>query len=197
MSKSNKNQEVEVQGVVEVELADSQIGVAFEDAIKAKKGEDEVKMDMIAAGSSFKTVTRQFNELMVATGRAISKEDKDELVSSSVEDVSTEEGFDAAVAALMEKSDTFSEKSAAGLVRAYAKKNEMDCYKKVTSSGNRNPFVANFHEALIANPNMDEDGLNAVIDALDPVHQVNPRRWFSQHNTIRKTVNKVAESCGL
>ena len=82
------------------------------------------------------------------------------------------------------------------MVRAYAKKLEMPCFKAPTGDGTpRNPFVTLFHEALINDPDMTEQDLRDLIASLDEDYQVNPNRWFNQHNNIRKTVNKVAERC--
>lgn len=170
---------------------------AFSAAVEADKSEDDIKMAMIGAGATFKNVTRLYNEYMVETGLAMTREAKAELVESTVTlkstDLTTEDGFGKAVARIAEKGTNISEASAASLVRAYAKKNEMECYAKPKGSGAvRNPFVQNFHAALIANPNMDEDGLRAVIAELEPQQQVNPTRWFNQHNAIRKMVNQIA-----
>lgn len=170
---------------------------AFNKAIDADKSEDDIKMAMIGAGATFKNVTRLYNENLVATGRAMTKEDKATLVEESVTakgaDLTTEEGFGKVQAAIVKGGTNVSESSAAALIRAYAKKNELECYAKPKGSGAvRNPFVQNFHAALIENPHMDEDGLKAVIADLEPQQQVNPTRWFNQHNAIRKMVNKIA-----
>ena len=169
---------------------------SFNVSIDAGKEEDDIKMDMIGAGATFKNVTRLYNDYMVQSGRAMTKEAKSEVVETSVKDVAlaSEEGFDSAVAAVVKGSKGVNEKSAAGLVRAWAKKAEVECYAKPKGSGaTRNPFVNNFHAALIENPNMDEAGLKAVIAGLEEKQQINPTRWFNQHNSIRKMVNKIAE----
>ncbi len=170
---------------------------AFNTAIDAGKEEDDIKMAMIGAGATFKNVTRLYNDYLVQTGRAMTKEAKAELVEGAVTakgaDLTTEDGFGKVQAAVVKGGTNVSESSAAALIRAFAKKNEMECYAKPKGTGAvRNPFVTNFHEALIANPHMDEDGLKAVIAALEPQQQVNPTRWFNQHNAIRRMVNKIA-----
>lgn len=181
----------------QVDEAAEKILAAFNKAIDADKSEDDIKMAMIGAGATFKNVTRLYNENLVATGRAMTKEAKATLVEESVTakgaDLTTEEGFGKVQAAIVKGGTNVSESSAAALIRAYAKKNELECYAKPKGSGAvRNPFVQNFHAALIENPHMDEDGLKAVIAELEPQQQVNPTRWFNQHNAIRKMVNKIA-----
>ena len=171
--------------------------VAFTDAVAAEKSEDDIKMDMIGAGASFKNVTRLYNEYLVGAGLAMTKEAKAEVVTSAVDglDLTEEEGFDAAVAAVVKGGTNITVASASGLVRAWAKKQDpaVECFAKPKGSGAiRNPFVVNFHAALIENPNMDEQGLKDVIAALDEKNQVNPTRWFNQHNAIRKMANAIA-----
>lgn len=168
---------------------------AFNDASDAGKSEDDVKMAMIGAGATFKNVTRLFNQYMVDTGKAISREAKAELVEKHADgaDLADEAGFNEAVASIVSEGTGVSEASASSLIRAWAKKAEVECYAKPKGTGaTRNPFVVNFHNALIANPSMDEQGLKDVIAALEPQQQVNPTRWFNQHNAIRKMVNKIA-----
>lgn len=167
---------------------------AFNAAVTGSKKEDDIKMDMIGAGATFKNVTRLFNQYMVDTGQAMSKEDKTTLLDENLKeaDLSTEEGFKAATAVVVEKGNNVTEGSAAGLVRAWAKKAEVECYKAPASEGTRNPFIPNFHAAMIANPQLDEAGLKKVIaDLPEDEQRVNPLRHFNHHNSIRKMVNKA------
>jgi len=194
MAKANP---AEVATEETVEDPNAAVQVAFTDAIAAEKSEDDVKMAMIGAGASFKNVTRLYNEYLVGAGLAMTKEAKTEVVESAVDglDLTGEEGFDAAVAAVVEGGTNITVASASGLVRAWAKKQDpvIECFAKPKGSGAiRNPFVVNFHAALIENPHMDEQGLKDVIAALDEKNQVNPTRWFNQHNAIRKMANAIA-----
>tara|TARA_R110000803_G_scaffold94312_1_gene161934 strand:+ start:2816 stop:3430 length:615 start_codon:yes stop_codon:yes gene_type:complete len=200
MAKSKKN-DVELEIVEDTQAAEEEadtnadINAAFSEAVNAEKDEDAVKMDMIQAGATFKNVTRLFNQYMIDAGLAISTADRKQIVDDTLEgmDLSTEEGFDAAVTALMDSVQGATDRSAAALVRSFGKKGELEVFAKPkTEGGNRNPFVSVFHAALIENPSMDEQGLKDVIAALEPTHQVNPNRWFSQHNNIRKTANAIA-----
>lgn len=179
----------------EIEDTENEIRNAFDEAITAEKEEDDIKMAMIGAGATFKNVTRLYNQYMIDAGLAISKADRNQIVEDVLEgcDLDTEELFDAAVNALVESIKGATDRSAASLIRAYAKKNEIEVYVKPKGEGgSRNPFVRIFHEQLIENPKMTEDELKAIIEGLDPDHQTNPTRWFSQHNNIRKTANAIA-----
>lgn len=169
----------------------------FEVGMEKGMEEDDIKMKMIGAKSAanFKNVTRIFNQFMIDTGHAISREAKTEIVEAHVDgaDLASEEGFNEAVSAIAKEATGVSEKSAASLIRSWAKKAEVECFSKPKGSGAiRNPFVTDFHAALIANPKMDEQGLKDVISSLEPQNQVNPNRWFNQHNAIRKMVNQIA-----
>lgn len=168
---------------------------AFNEGVESEQDEDSIKMLMIQEGATFKNVTRLYNQFMIDAGLAISKSDRNQIVDETLEgvDLSTEDAFDAATEALVANVKGATERSAAALVRSFAKKNEVECYKKPAGEGGtRNPFVQVFHEALIENPSMDEDGLKAIIAGLEEKHQVNPTRWFNQHNNIRKTANAIA-----
>jgi len=172
---------------------------AFEAAMAEGKEEDDVKLAMISAGASFKNVTRFYNQFMIESGRAISKADRDVIIENTIGalDLSTEESFGEAVAALS-TALSCNENSAKATIRAYAKKNERPVFAAEKSdSKSRNPFVRLFHEALVDNPNFTEDDLKSLLASLEPEHQVNPLRWFSQHNNIRIMVNNIAKKYGV
>jgi hypothetical protein len=205
MAKAKKVQEptedtqdvsAEDQAAAEQEAdTNADINAAFSEALGAEKDEDAVKMDMIQAGATFKNVTRLYNAFMIDAGLAISSADRKTAVDTALDgqDLSTEESFDAAVVLVMDAVMGATERSASALVRAFGKKSELEVFAKPKAEGgNRNPFVSVFHAALVENPSMDEQGLKDVIAALEPQHQVNPNRWFSQHNNIRKTANAIA-----
>ena len=183
----------------EVVVDTTKILEIFEAGMEKGVSEDDIKMKMISAKSvaNFKNVTRFFNQFMIDTGRAISREDKAAHVVTACGDgssLATEEGFGKAVANLAKAAKGVSETAAASLIRAWGKKNEVETFAKPAGAGGtRNPFVTNFHAALIANPKMTEDGLKKVISDLpDEKDRVNPTRWFNQHNAVRKVVNQVA-----
>ena len=160
--------------------------------------EEAVKLAMIGAGATFKSIGRLYNKFCIDSGLAISAEDRRTAVDGLLEDadITSEEGFDAAVDALVDGVKGTTERSAGGLIRGYGKKNEIEVFAKPKTEGSpRNPFVVNFHQGLISNPEMDEQGLRDIILALPEDQQTNPTRWFSQHNNIRKTVNAVYKKC--
>ena len=199
---SKKSAVAEAQDLVEspesVEENDTteEIRSAFSVALDENKEEDDVKMAMIGSGATFKNVSRLYNTFMIEAGLAISPADRKAIVSDTLtgRDLSTEEGFDEAVTALTAAVTGATDRSSAALARSFAKANEVDVFVKPKSEGSsRNPFVSLFHAALIENPRMEEQGLKDIIASLDPDHQTNPLRWFSQSNNIRKMANSIAE----
>lgn len=175
--------------------APDEIRIAFDKAMDSELEEDPAKMAMITAGASFKNVTRLFNQYMIDSGRQMSKADKDVVLDKFLNDahLEDEEGFTDAVLIVVTNVTGASDKSAASMIRAWAKKKEVEVYKRPKGEGLvRNPFLTNFFNALIENPSMDADGLESILAALEPQQQVNPRRWISSHNNVRKMVNTIA-----
>lgn len=174
---------------------DQLILAAFSSAVEAGKEEDEIKMEMIQAGATFKNVTRLFNQFMVDGGYAVSKEEKDQILADLItETVSTEEGFNAAVLAVMDKLEV-TEKSAAGSVRAYAKKAEFECFKKAKATGaGRQGFASGFYDFLIANPTCTVEEATAFINGEGDHEDTteNVKRHASHYLAIHALVNKVA-----
>lgn len=130
------------------------------------KSEDEVKMDMIAAGATFKNVTRLFNQFMIDAGLAVSKEEKSEIIDSTLAglDFSTEEGLQGAVAALIEAVPNSTERSAASLVRSYAKKIGVEVYSKPKGKGKgKSGFANKFYDFLVANPAVTLEEVTAYV----------------------------------
>jgi hypothetical protein len=106
---------------------------AFNDAVAGGKTEDDIKMAMIGVGATFKNVTRLYNQYMVDAGLSMSKAEKDEAVTkivSKAKKLETEEGFNKTVAAIVEATKGVNEKSAAALIRAWAKSQEepVECW---------------------------------------------------------------------
>jgi len=193
----------EVEDIVteEVEVEENEthnaIVEAFDSAVAAEQSEDEIKMAMIAAGATFKNVTRLYNQFMIDAGLAISKEDRAKLVEDTLEgrDLSEEEGFDEAVAALVEAVKGATERSAAALVRSYAKKNELDVFVKPKGAGgNRTSFAGQFYEFLAGNPTMTKEEATAYImgegDHADT--SANVQKHLSHYVGIWALVNRIA-----
>ena len=145
---------------VEVDETEVAIGEAFTEATENGDDEDTVKMAMIQAGATFKNVTRLFNALMIDAGLAISKEDKEKTVTDTLEgrEFELEEDFDSAVADLAAAITGATERSAAAMVRSYAKKNELVTYAKPKGTGaNRSGFATKLYAWLSESVRSAED----------------------------------------
>jgi len=172
---------------------------AFNAAVEDGKEGDDVKMEMIKAGAVFKSVTNLYNKFMIGSGKAMSADQKKELLESNLTDavLDTEEGFKAAVAVISEKGVNVNAASASSLIRAWAKKNDKECYKApVSEGGTRNPFIPMFHSELVKNPQMTEDELKGLIAGLEKEEwKVNPTRWITVHNNTRLLANTIYKNC--
>lgn len=184
--------------VEETEVEATPILDAFNAAVEDGKEGDDVKMEMIKAGAAFKSVTNLFNKFMVSSGKAMSGDQKKELLDASLKDaeLGTEEGFTAAVAVITEKGTNVNKAAASSLIRAWAKKSETECWKAPVSEGTRNPFIPSFHKALVVNPEMTEDQLKKMIADLEKDEwKVNPTRWITVHNNTRILANTIFKNC--
>lgn len=171
---------------------------AFDAAHNSGKEEDEVKLEMISAGATFKNVTRLFNQFMVDSGLAVSKEEKDQILARVLEgaELSTEAVFNAKVAELMAELTGSTDKSAAALIRAYAKKNGIEAFKKAKGSTGeaKTGFAAKFYDWLLANPTSTVDEATAYIQGTDGHEETteNVKRHQSHYLAIHRLVNRVA-----
>lgn len=150
----------------EAETEVDNIKPAFLEAVEAGKDEDAIKLAMITAGATFKNVTRLYNAYMIDAGLAVSKEDKETALEAAVEgaDLSAEDEFATAVEALVEGLAGTTERSAAALIRAYAKKNELECWAKPKGTGApRDSFASKFYDFLVGNPTMTVEEATAYI----------------------------------
>ena len=136
---------------VDLEVA---IRAAFDAAHAAGKEEDDIKLDMIGAGATFKNVTRLFNQFSVDAGLTVSKEEKDQILLDVLNgaDLADEETFNAKVEELMSRLSGSTDKSAAALIRAYAKKNGIEAFKKAKGGTGeaKTGFAAKFYDFLVA-----------------------------------------------
>lgn len=163
----------------------------FDNCIDDESDEDDTKLAMIGAGATFKNVTRLYNKFMIDAGLALSKEDKASHVTTKLEGLKfeDEEGFDKAVVALV--TDKINERSAGALLRAYAKKNDLDVYAKPKSEGTgKSGFASDFYDWLIANPTVSEEEGKAFI--MNPDNSGNIHNHLSHYQNIRQLVNNVA-----
>jgi len=191
--------EDDVEDSEEVEQADP-IRETFDAAVSGDSAEDDVKLAMIQAGATFSNVTRLYNQYMIDSGLAMSKEDRNSVMDNILtgKSLDTEETLTDAIVSVVNEVTGVTDKSASAMVRAWAKKNEVECFKRPKGSGAvRNPFVQNFHNALIENPHLTKEELQNIINGLPAEQQSNPQRWFTQHDNIRKVVNTIATNNGI
>lgn len=156
--------------------------------------EDEVKLAMIRAGATFKNVTRLYNEYLVDSGLAMSKEEREGLVEKVItesDNVSEEAGFDAVVARLVENGNNLDAKQASVILRAYCKKKEVECFKKPKGVGGaKSGFREDFFSALEKNPAMTKDEASALINDVKNSKSVKARENMFQR--IRLMANRIS-----
>lgn len=181
------------------DLAKIKIANAFEAAVSEDKGEDEIKMSLIGAGATFKNVARVYNQLMIDGGFAVSKAEKDEIVGKILAKakIAEEEGFDKTVAAIVEKAAGVNAKSAASLIRAWAKAQGdegVECYSKPKGTGGeRVGFRSRFFDALLATPSMTKEACAEYLKTAEGTSN-NVMKHESVYQGIRQLVNSVAAS---
>ena len=180
---------------VDLEVA---IRAAFDAAHAAGKEEDDIKLDMIGAGATFKNVTRLFNQFSVDAGLTVSKEEKDQILLDVLNgaDLSDEATFNAKVEELMARLSGSTDKSAAALIRAYAKKNGIEAFKKAKGGTGeaKTGFAAKFYDFLVANPECTVAEATAFIQGTEGHEETteNVKRHQSHYLAIHRLVNRVA-----
>lgn len=180
---------------VDLEVA---IRAAFDAAHAAGKEEDDIKLDMIGAGATFKNVTRLFNQFSVDAGLTVSKEEKDQILLDVLNgaDLADEATFNAKVEELMARLSGSTDKSAAALIRAYAKKNGIEAFKKAKGGTGeaKTGFAAKFYDFLVANPACTVAEATAFIQGADGHEETteNVKRHQSHYLAIHRLVNRVA-----
>lgn len=180
---------------VEVEEVDA-ILEAFEVATADDKNEDEVKMALIGAGATFKNVTRLYNAYMVDAGYAISKEEKVEIVDKILadKDLSDEKVFNKVLDAIVAKAAGVTEKSAAALIRSFAKANDLECFKKPKGSGGaRDGFRSRFLSALSESPTMTEAECTTYLQTAEGTSG-NILKHEGVYQAIRSMANAIVEA---
>lgn len=194
-AEATENTETETQAQTDLNAV---IRGAFDAAHADGKEEDAIKLDMIAAGATFKNVTRLYNEFAVDAGLVVGKAEKDQVLNDTLSgaDLSTEAVFNEKVAALVSALPGTNEKSAAALIRAYAKKNELEVFKKAKVGGGEGKagFAGSFYQWLIENPTSTVDQATAYIQGTDgnPETSENVKRHQSHYLAIHRLVNRVA-----
>ena len=160
------NTEVDFSAEVETDTENKldipeEVVQAFTSGKEDNKEEEAILISMLQAGSPFAKVRGYYKKLMIAAGLDISQEDKDAVLAQVFDgtyDVATEEGFDAAVAKVDELIDVTNERGAAQMVRGYARKHNLEFFKKPKAepTGTRVAFTNDFYMALVNNPQMSE-----------------------------------------
>ena len=193
----SEQEQVEVTDEVSEEdqaakLAQANIQEMFDSCRINEDDEDDTKLALIGLDTvTFKNVTRIYNQLMVSGGYMLSKEEKSEHVVTTLEglEFDTEEGYDAAVSSLV--TDMINERSAGALLRAHAKKNELEIFKKPKTEGSGEPrFAQTFYNLLVENPTISEEEAKAFI--MNPENSPNTHRMLNFFQKVRETVNAVA-----
>lgn len=185
------------EGKQEIDL-ESQIRSVFDASNAAGKEEDEIKLDMIGAGATFKNVTRLYNVFAVDSGLAVSKEEKDQILASILNgaNLSDEATFNAKVTEMMASLKGSTDKSAAALIRAYGKKAGVEVFKKAKGSTSeaKTGFASKFYDWLAANPTSTVDEATAFIHGTDGNEETteNVKRHQSHYLAIHSLINRVA-----
>lgn len=186
----------------QVEVAVDQVAeairTAFDTGVSAGVEEDSIKLEMIAAGATFKNVTRLFNEFMVDGGHRASKEERDQLVLNAMsgKDLAVEDAFTAAVEELVAAMSGTTEKSASALIRAAAKKQGVECFKKAKEGNGeaKSGFASKFYDFLVANPTCSKEQAIAFVQGTDGNEETseNVKRHQSHYLSIHALVNRIA-----
>ena len=180
------------------EALTAKLRAVFDEGVASEKAEDVIKLDLISAGATFKNVTRMFNEFMVAGGHTASKEERDQKVLGALadKDLTVEAGFNEAVAALVADLQGATEKSASALIRAAAKKQGIECFKKAKESTGegKTGFAAKFYDFLVTAPACTKEQATAFIMGTDG-HEAtssNTQKHLSHYLAIHRLVNRIA-----
>lgn len=180
----------------EAQLLQEKLRATFDAGMEAGKSEDDIKLELISAGATFKNVTRLFNEFMVDGGHAASKEERGQQVLVAIEgrDLKTEDGFAGAVAELVKNLAGSNEKSASALIRAHAKKVGLEVFKKAKEGGEgKQGFAAGFYNYLVANPTATKEQATAYIMGTDGNAETsaNTQKHLSHYLGIHDLVVRV------
>lgn len=177
MSEVDLDQEQELVAE-EISNEEAVIRDAFNFAVSEEKDEDSIKLAMITAGATFKSVTRLYNKFMIEAGLAISKQDRNELIENTLSGKSfdDEESFDSAVVDLVEAISGTTERSAASIIRAYAKKNDLTVFakEKSTGEGNHTGFRARYYDFLVDTPDCTPKQALSYIMGTDGYPETSP-----------------------
>ena len=170
---------------------------AFDSALLSEaEEEDDIKMQMIGAGATFKNVTRLYNQFCIDAGLAISAADRKQLVEETLtgKEFETEEDFNECVDSLVASVKGATERSAGALIRSYAKKNELVAYARPKSEGTgRSGFISKYHAWLVENPLCTKDEAVAFIKGEGDHDETsdNVKRHISNHVNTWSLVDRI------
>ena len=167
---------------------------AFDAATADGKNADEVKVEMIKAGCQFKDTGRLYKEWGIETGIVVDAKErtaKVDDVMSSQGDLDTEDGLSAAMEAIMDDINGTNEKQAGALIRAWAKKNDVDVFKKPKGGGGvrKSSFIFVLIERLLDNPSMDESTFDELVAGAETKAASTYR---SHYNAVRELANQLS-----
>ena len=196
MSKSKKEQLAETsespEETVEVSEQDLAIRAAF-DANVDSGDEESIKMAMLSAGCKIKAVGRIYNTYMIDSGHMATADEKKDALEAHLNgiDLSDEDIFNAAVVSIEDAVTGASTKSASSMIRSWAKKNEVECWKKPAGTGVRaDSFIQKFYGQLRTNPFMTQEELTQFIDENGTKGTKGSEGFFQG---VRSAVNGIAE----
>lgn len=198
MAKSKANA-VEVEEVKqEVDTVRLAIEDSFSEGLDKGDGEDQIKMAMIGSGATFKNVTRLYNEFMIDAGLLVSKSDREEIVKQTLDGqtFTSIDEFTSCVDALVVNLTGSNERSAGALIRAYAKKNDLEVYAKPKGEGKGHTgFRYQFYNALIANPRMTEAEAEALVQGTNgnPETSDNVKKRARHFMGLRSLAQRILE----
>jgi len=186
VQEATESTETEAPVVTEQDLA---IRAAFDDNQGAE--EEVIKMAMLQAGCKIKAVARMFNTFMIDSGQMATNEEKKDVLDATLPgmDLSSEDGFESAVSAVKADVTGATDKSAAAMVRAWAKKAEVEVFKKAPGAPRTDTFTHKFNEALIANPRMTEKECDVIL--AEGSGTSSAKSYFQN---LRKLGNSIAAS---
>lgn len=193
LNQIEQNDQVEDEQPEQEEEPPTPAEIAFENGMLEEKSEDEIMLDMIGAGATFKTVKTIFNKCMVDSGYLNSRKEKTEIVDDTLQgmDLSTEEGFNAASTALLANLKGVNDRSVGASIRQYAKKNELDVYKKPKGSGaGRSGITSKYYEFLRDNSPVSKEQVAAWIEENGTD---NTKRHANHYQGIAKLCSDIAK----
>ncbi len=167
---------------------------AFAAGKNVDKNQDGIMIDMLQAGAKFSHVRKFYKELSIELGYEAAPEVKDAALEAALEvnDISTEEGFDAAVAHITGAVEQINERGAGQMIRGYARKHNLEFFRKPKpeATGQRVAFTNNFYRMLVENPTINEEETHEYIVEHGSEATLKAEKSYQK---IRVLANRIAE----